>query len=93
MEKNKSSMKNLILAGGLALALGFTLELVKVPMEIEQAVPVEIHQYQENGYNVYNYKVPEGCNLRFDSKGNPVGYTMVESKVSLGDYVMSLVKK
>ena len=85
MEKNKSSMKNLILAGGLALALGFTLELVKVPMEI--------HQYQENGYNVYRYKVPEGCNLRFDSNGNPVGYTMVESKVSLGDYLMSLVKK
>ena len=75
----------------MTLAVGTSLELIKVPIKEEVSVKkyAEMKMYQEGPYTYYG--IPEGSILGLDQDGNPCGYYETkETKtkyVKLGDYL------
>lgn len=101
---NKDKKSRLLLTGGfiLALSAGMALELVKVPVKVEEVsiekVPAILtSQEYANGVIAYNYFVPEDYNLVYDESGNAYGYkedkVEVTREVSLGDYIFKKERK
>ena len=99
MESNKhEKIKRLMLVSGLTLVIGsgIALQVVKVPTEKEVTITINSTietKETENGMSTfYTYEVPEGYFLKFDEKGNPIGYKMIETEVTLNDYLESKYK-
>ena len=102
MEKEKK--EKLVLAGGLigAIALGLTLEYVKIPCTSQtvtiEKIPVQnLVVLEEKGTTNYEFALPEGYTLGISEDGNPYGYKEIPQEevieVSLGNYLNYAFKK
>lgn len=84
--------KKILIYAGAAIAIGLTLELVKVPVEKEAVSVTKTRQVQSIGSS---YAVPVGYTLRYNEDGTPyahsIEYKTEVENVSLGAYLVDQI--
>lgn len=98
----KKERKILAISLSLTMALGFSCELIKVPMTIEDVkidkIPVQKIEEETRDMKNYSFSIPKDYELAFDLEGNPYCYKETKEKktevVPLSDYITyKLTKK